>query len=118
VEGIQLLVDEYESNLCYAVGRGKETSCVLLADIHKNKVLAMGFMPHVEGVKINSRENMALAVCGHNGSYNYLKYLRYGAGQWEIEEVLYKHIQGVVFQHELSDQGRVLMATRTALFVY
>lgn len=55
---------------------------MLLADIHKNKVLSMGFMPHVQDVKVNSRENMTLSVCGFNGSYNYVKCLRYAGGQW------------------------------------
>lgn len=47
-------------------------------------MVAQGYVPHFEDIKVDSRENMTLSLCGFNGSYNYIKYLRYGLGQWEI----------------------------------
>jgi hypothetical protein len=49
-------------------------------------------MAHFEDIKVDSRENMTLSICGFNGSYNYVKSLRYGLGQWEIDEQPYKKI--------------------------
>lgn len=82
MENIQLLVDEYDNSLVYGAARNKEGSCVFLCDISKGKVIAQGFMAHFEDIKVDSRENMTLSLCGFNGSYNYVKYLRYGLGQW------------------------------------
>ena len=68
---------------------------------------------------MDSRENMTLSICGHNGSHNYLKFLRYGLGQWEVEEHPYKKIhQGTVIFHELLYCGRVLFATKTVLYIF
>lgn len=49
-------------------------------------------MTFFEDIKVDSRENMTLSLCGFNGNYNFVKYLRYGLGQWEIEECPYKRI--------------------------
>lgn len=75
-------MDEYDNNLLYGFARGKEGSCLILADFNKGKVMASGYLPNVEDFKVDNRDNATLSVCGHNGNNNYVKILRYGHGQW------------------------------------
>jgi hypothetical protein len=82
---VELLADEFDKNIIYGVARNKDTTCVFIADMGKGRVLATGFMGVVEDVKVDSRDNMTLSVCGHNGTHNFVRCLRYGIGQWEIE---------------------------------
>jgi hypothetical protein len=46
------------------------------------KMMAMGFLPSFEDIKVDGRENMTVSVCGHNGTHSYIKWLKYGLGQW------------------------------------
>ena len=52
---MQLLVDDYDNYLLYGVARGRESSCVFLADFGKAKIMAMGYMSPFEDVKIDGR---------------------------------------------------------------
>jgi hypothetical protein len=65
----------------------------------KLKILAYGYMPYFEDMRLDSRENLTLSICCNNGSMNYVKSLRYASGQWEMEEQIYKKLQGLAFQH-------------------
>lgn len=90
---------------------------MLLVDFGKGKVLAIGFLPSFEDVKVDIRENMTLSVCGNNGTYNYIKCLQYSAGKWEITEEALKKVQGQLIQHELLIGGRKLLVSRTSLLL-
>lgn len=80
--------------------------------------MATGYLPNVEDFKVDNRDNATLSVCGHNGNTNYTKILRYGHGQWEIEEELFKRIQGVAIKHELLPCQRTLFATSNSVYIY
>jgi hypothetical protein len=60
---------------------------------------------------------MQLSVCGHNGSYNYIKTLHYVSGQWEIAEQNLKKIQQPIIQHELLFGNRVIMITCNTIHI-
>ena len=49
------MVDEYDNYLLYGVAKGRESSCVFLADFSKSKILAMGYTSPFEDVKIDGR---------------------------------------------------------------
>jgi uncharacterized protein YjaG (DUF416 family) len=86
VEKVQLMVDEYDNYMLYGLAQAKDSSCVFLADLGKAKLLATGYLPSFQDIRVNVFENMTLSVCGHNGSSNYLKSLQYISGKWEITE--------------------------------
>ena len=77
----------------------RESFCVFLVDFNKGKLLAVGYLPPFEDIKVDGRENMALSVCGNNGTFNYLKFLQYSSGKWEIEEEIFKKVPNNIFQH-------------------
>lgn len=81
IETLDLLADEYDSNLVYGAAKGKETACVFLVDMGKLKLMAIGFLPVFADFKIDGRENMTVSVCG-SSPHNYIKSLRYGLNQW------------------------------------
>ena len=56
-------------------------------------------------------------MCGHNGSYNYLKTLHYVSGQWEISEQPLKKIQQPIIQHELLFGNRIIMITSNSIHI-
>lgn len=85
--------------MVYGAAITKETACVFLADFNKLKLLAVGYLPLFEDLKVDGRENMRLSAFGHNGSHNYIKMLQYVSGQWEITEQILKKIYNPVFQH-------------------
>jgi hypothetical protein len=117
VESLQLLVDEYDSSLVYGAAKGKDTACVFLVDMSKQKLMAIGFLSNFADFKIDGRENMTVSVCG-SGPHNYIKCLRYGLGQWEVYEQAYKRVQDPVIQHEILYGGRQLLVTATEIFVF
>ena len=95
----------------------KESNCVFLIDFGKTKILAIGFLPSFEDIKVDVRENMTLSVCGNNGSYNYIKCLQYAVGKWEITEEILKKIPGQLIQHELLIGARKLIVSKNAMYV-
>lgn len=80
------MIDDYDNYLLYGAAKTKESSCVFLTDFGKGKILAMGYLPLFDDMKVDARENMTLSVCGNNGTYNYIKCLQYAGGKWEITE--------------------------------
>ena len=93
------MVDDYDNYLLYGYVRTKETSCVFLVDFGKTKILAMGYLPNFDDIKVDGRENMTLSLCGSSSGYNYMKYLQYGGGKWEITEEMLKKVPGQIVQH-------------------
>lgn len=77
-----MLPDDYDNSVVYGSVKGKEASCIFLCDFSKNKIIALGFMPFFEDIKVDTNENMTLSICGFNGVHNYRKSLRYGMNQW------------------------------------
>lgn len=61
---------------------------------------------------------MSVSICGYSSSYNYVKSLRYGLGQWEITEQAYKRVQDLAIQHEILMGGRMMFVTRTEVFIF
>lgn len=110
-------MDEYDSSLVYGAAKGKETACVFLVDMSKLKLMAIGFLPVFADFKIDGRENMTVSVCG-SSPHNYIKSLRYGLNQWEVNEQAYKRIQDPVIQHEIIYGGRQLLITTSEVFVF
>ena len=51
---MDLLVDEYDNSLVYGSVKGKEASCIFLCDFSKGKVIALGFVPFFEDIKVDS----------------------------------------------------------------
>lgn len=102
----------------YGAAKARDTSAVFLLDMVKMKAMAMGFLPTFEDIKIDGRENMSLSLCGYSNSFNYVKSLRYGLGQWEISEQAFKKVQEVAIQHEILMGGRTMFATRNEIFVF
>lgn len=102
----------------YGTAKTKDTSSVFLLDIVKMKIMAIGFLPTFEDIKIDGRENMSLSLCGYSSSFNYVKSLRYGLGQWEITEQAYKKVQDLAIQHELLMGARTMFVTRTEIFIF
>jgi hypothetical protein len=82
------------------------------------KLMAMGYLPAFEDIKVDSRDNMTLSVCGYSNSHNYVKCLRYGLGQWEIGELLFKKVQDQAIQHEIIMGKRIMFVTRADIFIF
>ena len=93
------MIDDYDNYLLYGAVKTKESSCVFLTDFGKGRILAMGYLPLFDDIKVDARENMTLSVCGNNGAYNYIKCLQYAGGKWEITEEILKRIPGNIVQH-------------------
>lgn len=98
VDSLELLTDEYDSNLVYGAAKNRDSACVFLADMGRLKVMAIGFLPAFSDFKMDGRDNMAVSVCGC-GPHNYIKSLRYGMNQWEVHEQAYKRVQEAAIQH-------------------
>lgn len=55
VESVELLVDEFGSHLVYGYARANEDICIFLVDFNKMKVVAMGFVPVFNDIKVNTK---------------------------------------------------------------
>ena len=86
IQSIDLLIDDYDNNIVYGGAKSKEGACIFLADINKGKILALGFMTSFEDLKIDSRDNLCISACCHNGNNNLIRHLHYGSGHWEVTE--------------------------------
>ena len=82
LESIELRVDDFNNNLVYGCAKNKENNCVFLADMLRNKLLAVGFLPLVEDFKVNNAKELSLVVLTNNGSNNILKTLVFFHNKW------------------------------------
>jgi hypothetical protein len=55
IEKVELLADEYDNSVIYGVGKTKEAACLFMVDMSKNRVMATGFIPNCEHVKVNTK---------------------------------------------------------------
>ena len=70
-----------------------------------------------ESIIVDIKDNLSISVCGHNGTYNYLKNLKYNIGQWETTEVQLKKIYTPIVKHMMLMNGKTVFVTKTNICV-
>ena len=55
VESVYLLVDEFDSHLVFGYAKAGGDTCIFLVDFNKMKVVAIGFVPAFNDIKVNTK---------------------------------------------------------------
>ncbi len=82
--------------MVYGYAKAGGDTCIFLVDFNKMKVVAMGFVPSFNDIKVNTHDDLTLTMC-HGNSVRTAKVYN---GFWETDEKVYKKLGNVnVLRH-------------------